>query len=129
MSWGTCNNNKYNNFHPIMSDGRNYANWEPAVTISNKLQTKENIKSNWEYRNYLINNADKIIKQNQEEACGDCCSKNIYYENKKEHTTPYIYNSCSDKAKPYGYETSDLKDIYVSRQELQSRFVTPVYKI
>jgi len=130
MSWGTCNNNKYNDFHPIMSDGRNYSNWETSASISNNIKKNNNIKSNWEYRNYLVNNADNIIKQNQEEACGECCSNNNKKEsNNKENNSPYIYSSCSDKAKPYGYETSDLKNMYVSRQDLQSKYITPVIKL
>lgn len=124
-----CNNNKYNDFHPIMSDGRNYTNWEPPVIVSNNIKKKENIESNWEYRNFLVNNADNIIKQNQEEACADCCpANNNNYENEVK-SEPYIFKSCSDRAKPFGYESSNLKDIYSTRQELQSKYITPVYKI
>ena len=129
MSWATCNNSKYNDFHPIMADGRNFSNWETSANISNNIKTNNNIKSNWEYRNYLINNADSIIKQNQVEACGECCSNNMFNNNNADNYTPYIYNNCSDKAKPHGYETSDLKDVYISKQELQSKYVTPIIKI
>lgn len=129
MSWSTCNNNKYNNFYPIMADGRNYSNWETSANISNIIKINNNIKSNWEYRNYLVNNADSIIKQNQIEACGECCSNNMFNNNSTENYTPYIYKSCSDKAKPYGYENSNLKEMYISRQELQSKYVTPVIKL
>ena len=129
MSWATCNNNKYDNFHPIMSDGRNLSNWETSSNISNNIKKTNNIKSNWEYRNYLMNNADSIIKTNQIEACGECCSNNMFNNSKTDNYTPYLYSSCSDKSKPYGYETSDLKNMYVSRQELQSKYVTPTIKL
>lgn len=129
MSWATCNNNKYYNFHPIMSDGRNLSNWETSSNISNNIKKTNNIKSNWEYRNYLINNADSIIKTNQFEACGECCSNNMFNNNHTDNYTPYIYSSCSDKAKPFGYETSDLKNMYLTRQELQSKYITPIIKL
>lgn len=129
MSWATCNNNKYSDFHPFMDDGRNFANWEPSNKISNNIKTKNNIKSNWEYRNFLVNNADSIIKQNQEEACGECCANNSYYSKNKTTSSPYIYKSCSDKSQPIGYEGSNLKDIYISRQELHSKMVTPIVKL
>jgi hypothetical protein len=37
-----------------------------------------------------------------------------------------LYASVADKNQPYGYEDSDLKNIYLSREALQSRMVTPV---
>jgi hypothetical protein len=30
-----------------------------------------------------------------------------------------------DKREPFGYTTSDMKDLYLSRNELQSRMVAP----
>ena len=57
-----------NNFPPLMSDGRNFSNWEQPISMDTFLQTSNNIKSNWEYRKYLANNADSIIKLNQQQA-------------------------------------------------------------
>ena len=34
--------------------------------------------------------------------------------------------SVTDNNTPYGYETSDLKNIYLSRQSLNSRLNTPI---
>ena len=82
MSWGTCyagSNNIHSDFPPIMHDGRNYADWQPGSVINDNLRKEANIKSNWEYRRYLSNNADSIIKFNQLSACGDCCANTAQY--------------------------------------------------
>ena len=76
MSWGTCygsSNNIHFDFPPLMSDGRNFANWQPACEINKSLRQRNNIKSNYDYRQFLIKNADAIIKKNQKAACDDCC--------------------------------------------------------
>ena len=65
MSWGTCyagSNNIHFDFPPIMADGRNYASWQPESVINNKIREKEKINTNWEYRQFLTNNAIQIMK-------------------------------------------------------------------
>ena len=124
MSWATCysgNNNIHFNYPPIMSDGRNYSQWQPTAQINNEIKKEANLNSNYDYRNYLTKNADSIIKYNQLQSCNEC--GNCYYNNSQQlnKNTPYVFNSCGDKSRPYGYENSDLKNIYLSRQELQSR--------
>ena len=55
--WATCfsgSNNTHFNFPPIMADGRNYATWQPEAVINKRIQTQENIKSNWSYRQYFL---------------------------------------------------------------------------
>ena len=97
-----------NNFPPLMSDGRNFSNWEQPISMDTFLQTSNNIKSNWEYRKYLANNADSIIKLNQQQAVNS--------------STYPIDNQMI----PLNYLNSDLKNNYLSRQELQNRMIAPV---
>ena len=128
MSWATCydgSNNIHFNFPPIMSDGRNFSSWQPGAKINKKIRQENNIKSNWEYRQYLVNNADKIIKSNQVAACDDCCYCPAEYNNNPTPNYPFLYGSCLEKSQPYGYENSDLKNIYLTRQQLQCRMVAP----
>ena len=140
MSWGTCyagSNNIHLDFPPIMHDGRNYANWQPGSVINDRLRNEANIKSNWEYRRYLCNNADTIIKVNQLSACGDCCANTAQYTtpttsangatSQTSNNSPYLFKSCMDTTKPFGYQNSDLKNMYLSDVNLQSRMVTPVF--
>jgi hypothetical protein len=74
MSWSTCysgSNNIHFNFPPIMEDGRNYSSYQPDAIINNKIQLHENIQTNWEYRQYLQQNALNIMKYNSSEYCYD----------------------------------------------------------
>ena len=132
MSWGTCysgSNNIHFDFPPIMTDGRNFADWQPGAVINEKIRQDANIKSNADYRKYLTNNADNIIKYNQLQSCDQCCSCPARYGSEQSCTSknsPYLYKSCSDNSRPFGYEGSDLKNVYLSRSELQSKMVVPI---
>jgi hypothetical protein len=130
MSWGTCyagSNNIHSNFPPIMNDGRNYANWQPGAVINETIRKQENITSNWQYREYLSKNADSIIKYNQLTACGECSATQYGTGQSVSSNSPYLYNSTLDQTRKYGYEDSDLKNLYLSDVSLQSRMVTPVF--
>ena len=130
MSWGTCyagSNNIHADFPPIMNDGRNFANWQPGAVINEYIREQANIKSNWNYRQYLCKNADAIIKYNQMSACGECCANTVQYGTDIPiSNSPFLYKSCIDTTKKFGYEDSDLKNLYLSDVMLQSRMVTPV---
>ena len=130
MSWGTCysgSNNIHFDFPPIMADGRNFANWQLGAVINEKIRENAGITSNWQYRKFLVENADKIIKNNQVAACDECCSIPAMNQmGQHQQNTPYLYQSCSDNSQPFGYENSDLKNLYISGYQLQSRMVTPV---
>jgi hypothetical protein len=145
MSWGSCasgSNNIHFGFPPIMTDGRNYSSWQPGGALNANIRKKENITTNWQYRKFLTENADSIIATNQLEACNQCCSCPARYDTGQSHsptaprntpinnttsnTSPFLYKSCTESTEPYGYESSDLKDVYLSEYKLQSRLVTPV---
>ena len=51
---------------PLMSDGRNFSTWEQPINMDLYLQNNANINNNWSYRKYLTDNADAIIKLNQQ---------------------------------------------------------------
>ena len=130
MTWGTCysgSNNIHFDFPPIMSDGRNFATWQPGAIVNEEIKVRENIKTNWQYRQYLTNNADSIIKYNQLAACDQCCSCPAKYGDGKEiSNSPFLYKSCTESTQPYGYENSDLKNLYLDEYQLQCRLITPV---
>tara|TARA_B100001250_G_C19787126_1_gene784718 strand:- start:1311 stop:1751 length:441 start_codon:yes stop_codon:yes gene_type:complete len=131
MSWGTCyagSNNIHFDFPPIMADGRNYASWMPGAAINEKIRNEAGIKTNWQYRQYMVDNADAIIKANQVEACNQCCSCPAMYGDgaERNNNTPYLYKNCVEKTQPHGYQNSDLKNLYLSKYQLQCRLNTPV---
>jgi hypothetical protein len=131
MSWGTCykgTNNIHAGFPALMSDGSWGRDWEPACANNNQLKKSAGISNNYQYRQYLMQNADAIIKKNQTNACENCCTcwKNFEDRNKVKCPEKHIYKSTEDNIQPFGYENSDLKNTYVTSQSLQSRLVAPI---
>ena len=130
MSWATCysgSNNIHFNFPPIMADGRNYASWQPDAVINERIQKQEGIQNNWSYRQYLQNNGLQIMKYNNLEACYDLgLNPHTRTDKKPSSNVPYLYQSTFDGSQPgYGYPTSDLKNPYLSREQLNARMVAP----
>lgn len=124
MNLEPCNsgsNNIHFNFPALMSDGRLYSDWQQGALSNENVKKQANIKSNWQYRKYLTDNADSIIKNNQLEACMACGCVTGCDHNKPVPNNPYIYNCCLSNDQPFGYETSDLKELYLSRNQLQCR--------
>ncbi len=61
-------NNIHFNHPALMSDGRNYANWQPSAVLNDQIRKRENIKTNWDYREYLQKNANSIMDFDKHEA-------------------------------------------------------------
>tara|TARA_B100000674_G_scaffold484479_1_gene489914 strand:+ start:480 stop:902 length:423 start_codon:yes stop_codon:yes gene_type:complete len=125
MSWSTCykgSNNIYSDFPAMMSDGRVHTEHESACDINNSLQKSVGISTNYNYRQYLIHNGLDIMSQNQESS-QNCSNVNTFANNTS--TNKYLFKSVEDKFTPFGYENSDLKNLYLTRKELQSKKVAP----
>lgn len=124
LGYGT--NTLYSNFPPKMNDGRSLISSLQPESIENETILKSNnITSNWEYRKYLTNNGYKLMESNFREACNDTgynsqASFNTFSNGKK------YFDTIHDNDKPFGYHDSDLKQLYLSREQLQSRKVSPV---
>jgi len=126
---GYNTNNKYPKFPPLMSDGRAVtASFQPESAINNDIINKNNIKSNWEYRQFLTKNASKLMEQNFISACNDSgCTVPIYEIHnsanviKDPAATPFFYRSDNLNKQPFGYSSSDLKTAYLSREDLTAQ--------
>lgn len=130
MSFGTCygaSNNTYSELPPLMSDGRNFSNWNPGNVIDNQIKKKNNITNNNEYRKYLIKNGNNLVKLNQQEACNNCGCCPINFNNKATSNSPYLYSNCLSQEQPDGYEKSNLKNIYLSKEQLEIIKSEPIY--
>jgi len=132
--WGQCysgSNNIHFNYPPIMEDGRNYASWQPEAVVNDRIRKKEGIKSNWEYRNFLTNNGLNIMNYNTLEYCytmGLPCSENTM--STPANNVPHLYKSVFDTSNPgYGYCSSDLKNPYLSREQLNAKMISPYITI
>ena len=127
MSWGTAysgSNNLHFNFPPIMDDGRTYTSWVPGSAINDQLRSQNNIDSNWTYRQFLMHNSTNIMDGNLQQCFSQSGYSNLYGQTVL--NSPFLYSTVADKSQPYGYENSDLKNLYLSRNDLQSRMVAPI---
>ena len=127
MSWAT-NYSGHNNIHhnkpALMSDGRNFAHWDTNNETNRKMKKSVGIENNFHYRQYLMKNADKIINNNFTTFVDNC--SDVPTAKAKTFTNKYLFKDLTDTTTPYGYEHSDLKNMYLSRQSLNSKLVGPI---
>jgi hypothetical protein len=125
--YGFQTHNLYKDFPPFMNDGRVIvASWQQESVTNKNLLESTGLKSNWEYRKYLTENAKSLIQQNQAESLNDIGYIARYSTAPEQHNTvPYYYKSYLDNSKPFGYETSDLKQLYLSVEQLNARKMAP----
>ena len=128
MSWATCysgSNNIHFNTPPLMSDGRHYSNYDPSCKANNELRDSLGIKNNYQYRQWLISNGQAVMRQNRKSACNEC-SQCVQEAAQAPPQQKYLFKNCADNSTPYGYEGSDLKNLYFTRQSLQSKLKAPI---
>jgi hypothetical protein len=124
---GYHSNSKYEGFPPLMSDGRTItASYQPEAVLNEHLLMEIGVETNWQYRNYLTKNAKEIMKYNCIQTATDSGYLKRYADlGSSSYSTPFLYPSFENKQKPKGYQESDLKELYLTRDQLQSRMVAP----
>ena len=130
MSWGTCysgSNNIHFNSPPIMSDGRNFASWQPEAVVNKRIQQQEKITTNWSYRQYMQQNGLQIMQYNTAEACYELgLDPHTQVGTTPSENVPYMFKSTFDSSKPgYGYNDSNLKNPYLTREQLNAKMISP----
>lgn len=133
MSWAVCYNSSNNidfNSPPIMADGRLWAQWQPEAVVNERIQRQEGIQSNWTYRQYLQNNGLQIMNYNTEEACYTLgLDPHVDTGLTPSDNVPHRFKGIFDTSKPgFGYCNSDLKNPYLSREQLNARLVAPTIR-
>ena len=124
-NYDKAKNNIHLLFPALMEDGNIYTNWQSSSLNDADLKKKSSQRDNYQYRRWLVSNACSIIKQNQVNSFADSCTNNNSFKGVKQ-SSKYIFRNCNDKVIPYGYESSDLKDIYLSKQQLQEKLKAPI---
>jgi hypothetical protein len=125
--YGYQTHNLYRDIPPMMNDGRVLvASWQPEAVVNNNLLQSTGITSNWQYRQYLTSNANKIMAQNVAETMNDIGYYARYAQSPSApYRPPYTYKSYLDNTEVFGYENSDLKELYISKEELNARKFSP----
>lgn len=124
---GYHSNNKYDGFPPLMMDGRTItSSWQPEAVLNSELLKAINVETNWQYRQYMIKNANDIMKYNCIQSATDAGYLKRYADlENNSYSSPYISQSFVDDNKPTGYQSSDLKELYLTREQLQARMIAP----
>jgi len=127
---GYNTNNQYPQFPPMMADGRAViSSWQPESAVNDHLIRKNGIKTNWEYRRYLTEHGYKITERNFKDTCNDTGYHIPMLPEllpSQTANSPYSYASVYDDTRPSGYQDSDLKQQYLTREQLDSRKVAPI---
>ena len=84
----TCHkttNNKYFQCPPRMSDGRHFTDYRSNVYVNDLIRYTNKTGSNYEYRQFLIHNADSLMKMNNEymdymNGCKECNAQQIPFK-------------------------------------------------
>lgn len=121
-------NNNYYTIEPTQElQGTAYNLWQPDGSTNRKIQVDTGISSNWKYRQYIQKNANEIMKFNTMHSI-NTSGNNPYtlLNTNPVGNTPYLYSSIHDTSKPpYGFRNSDLKQDYMSKQQIKARMVAP----
>ena len=121
-------NNQYSHFPAKMNDGRSVvASWQPGAVVNEILVQQNGIQSNWQYRKYLMNNSQTIRENLFQDALNDVGysvrnenpDMNVIYQ------TPKLYGSINEPVSHRFAEASDLKEMYLNREQLDARRVVP----
>jgi len=130
MSWATCysgSNNYDKTSPPMMNDGRNYSSYTPDAEVNDKIKKDANIQSNWQYRQYLQNNALQIMQYNTAEsiyASGVNPSSTV--NTTPTPNVPFLFSGTNDARKPaIGYNNNELKNPYLTREALNAKMISP----
>ena len=135
MSWATNYqnskdaNNVFTNVPANMGDGRFLKDLKVDQDVLNKETMEQlNMKSNGDYRKYLQNNAGSIMKTNSITSHSNTGNM-IYFKPNDSHNPPFHYDNSLDTRQPAGYNDSDLKNYYLSREQLNRNMVSPSIQI
>ena len=124
MSWATnyVNPNNLNiPYQGIVQDGRLFTDYSPSTILNDKIRVSNNITSNTKYKEYLTKNA-KVIMEHNFGYAGLTSDSNLNLG----RNIPYTFNDVNDSSIPSGYETSQPKNLYLSREKLVSNQVRPL---
>lgn len=86
--------------------------------MDRQLLKEARVLTNEDYRQYLQSQADNVITVNQNNACSSVstlCNVSDHSIPSFACNTPYMYKLPSSRAKPLGYEDSDLKRDYLAK--------------
>lgn len=120
-----------NNYYTIETtpeiQGEAYSLWQPDNNTNRKIQVDTGITSNWNYRQYMQQNAKEIMKYNTMQSINSSGNNPYTILNTNPvGNTPYLYRSVHDTSSPaFGFRNSDLKQDYMIKEQMKSKMISP----
>ncbi len=115
----TPNNVRDSKIPGITSDGRVFTDYITDSNLNEKIKQQNNIKTNEEYRRFLVKNTSFIIQKNYDSMISQ--NNTNYNNNQITNGPPKIYSSIQDDSKLFGYEDSTPKQMYITREQLNDK--------
>jgi len=114
----TPNNVKDAKTPGVTSDGRLFTDYITDSNLNEKIKQENHIKTNEEYRRFLVKNTSMIIQTNYDSMIN---VNDTNYGHQISNGPPKLYSSVQDDSKPVGYEDSIPKQMYLSREQLNDK--------
>jgi|TARA_Y100000389_G_scaffold178290_1_gene191329 hypothetical protein len=94
----------------------NNASWQPETEKNNNLLQSEKIKTNWEYRRYLTNNAPQIMEFNYLDT-----ANSVSYTKRPNEIPSIQSNNFTPFKSITKLPNSDLKQSYINQYDIATR--------
>ena len=105
--WATY---QHDRVEPIR-DGRVFTSYTPDL-----IQQENRITNNETYRQYLMEHTDQIIRKNFE-----AVSQGNHHYTPVDHGPPFLFTLEEPDPKPFGYEDTVTKQMYLTREQLDQK--------
>ena len=114
----TPNNQVDANTPGILSDGRLFTDYTQNSIVNDTIRKEHNLKTNEEYRRFMVYQTDAILQYNYEQMV--TANQPKMYPSTM-HGEPFLYNSIQDNSKPFGYQESNPKNNYLTREQIDDK--------
>jgi hypothetical protein len=119
--WATQYTPNNDNVHVpgVLTDRRAFTDYSIDSTRNEQIKRENHITNNEEYRRFLVNNTSMIIQTNYESMIHQ--NNTNYGNNQPSNGPPKLYYTVQDDSKPFGYEDSVSKQMYLSREQINDK--------
>ena len=105
--------------HVITCDGRMFTDYNTDSTLNERIKKSHDIKNNEQYRTFLVNNSSIVIQSNYETMIKQNVTNNR--NTQPSYGPPKLYSDIQDDSKPFGYENTTTKEMYLSREQINDK--------
>jgi hypothetical protein len=119
--WATdySENKPIDKSHLITCDGRIFTDYSTDSTLNERIKKSHDIKNNEQYRSFLVNNTNVVIQTNYETMIKQ--NGTNFANAQMCNGPPKLYSDIQDDSKPFGYENTTTKEMYLTREQINDK--------